>query len=58
MWIIRALEPLVNVAVAGAFFALGYVDNLREVMPVEQQESKHHLIGLHCALGRGVIMKS
>ena len=36
MWIIRALEPLVNVAVAGALFALGYVDNLREVMPIEQ----------------------
>jgi len=28
------LEPLDSIAVAGALFALGYVDNLKEVIPI------------------------
>lgn len=32
-------------AVAGVLFALGFVDNLKEVALIEQQKSKHHLIG-------------
>ena len=33
----RALEPLTNVAVAGALFALGYINNLKEVVPIEKR---------------------
>ena len=31
----RALEPPNDTAVAGALFALGYVDNFKGVLPIE-----------------------
>lgn len=37
-----ALESLVHIAVVGALLNLGYLDNLKKVMPMEQQELKYH----------------